>query len=733
MGGMVAIGCCLCSHSAIAQDAALDGLQDIVVTAQRREQNLQTVPIAISVIDDRALARSGVRDPRDLAQLVPGLTFQSGTAVTDTSIFIRGIGIGDFNANTTGAVGVYVDDVFIGANAGRLFNVFDSASVEVLKGPQGTLYGRNTTAGAIRFSSKLPTDRLSVDASALYSRFDQTRLEAGIGGPLFDDLVKVRVAGLYDRRDGYVFNRVTGHRLNDVNLWAARGIVDITPSDNLLIRAIVHGGHNRGDARQAQHVGSGFDLLGNPAVLPNGIPLDGLGYADTDNDIDAGDYNIEGQERLNVFGTSLTAQLRLGGVSLTSISAYERVDRDTLEDTDASPNDIVTGRFIERPRQFTQELRLQSTGKQRLAWLVGGFYFRDRLDTDSSFDLLRSLRDPAAPLGGFDPASSIGNLNYPYRQATDSVAAFGQVDYQITDRLTATAGLRYSSDRIDFDYNAAFVEPGLVVPVLSERQRKTFRDLSYRGALTYDIGQGIVYASASKGYNGGGFAGGAATNPLQLSPYGSERLYAYEAGFKRDFLDRTLRLNGAAFYYDYKDLQVFVFDVSGALPVQRKLNAGNARVYGAELSAEIQPTRNINVSLAGSYLDTKYVSFTSLSNADYTGNRLISAPRYSLSGAINVSQPLSERVLLRGRIDGSFQSSLFLTPDNARAYRVPSYGLLNARLSVLLDDERFELAIFGKNVTNTRFVTYRSPSITLDLLNYNEPATYGVQLTTRFR
>ena len=247
------------------------------------------------------------------------------------------------------------------------------------------------------------------------------------------------------------------------------------------------------------------------------------------------------------------------------------------------------------------------------------------------------------------------------------------------------------------------------------------------------MGGGIVYASASKGFNSGGFAGGAATDPRQLTPYRSERLYAYEAGFKRDLLGRTLRLGASAFYYDYRDLQEFVFDVSGALPVQRKLNAGNARVYGADLSAVIRPRRHFDVSLAGGYLDTRYTRFTALAGTDYSGNQLISAPRWSFSGAVNATQPLGSRAELRERLDGSFQSSTFLTPDNAPAYRVPAFGLLNARLGVGLDGGRYEIAAFGRNLTSTRYVAYRSPSITLDLLDYNEPTTYGVQLTARLR
>ena len=527
------------------------GLNVIVVTAQRREQDIQDVPISVTAISGDDLTEIGIRDPRDLTLVVPSLSIQAGTSSTTTSLFLRGVGIGDFNSNTTGAVGVYVDDVFLGANAGKLFNVFDSEGIEVLKGPQGTLYGRNTTAGAIRFSSRKPTDEFSA-----------------IG-----DVLKARVSGTYLRRDGWMLNRVTGNKLNALDMWAGRAIVDFTPNPDVLVRAIVHGGQNRGDARQFQHRGSGVDLFGNPIVV-DGVPLDGLGYADTDGDIDAGDFDIEGKERVDVFGASLTGKVDFGGVTLTSISAYEQVRRNTLEDTDASPNDVLTATYIDRPEQYSQELRLQSNDSGPINWIVGGYYFRDKLVTNSSFDILRVLRDPDDLPGTLDPVNSIGNYAYPYTQKTESWAAFAQADVELTDRLTLTGGLRYSVDSIDFDYRG-FFDDVVVVPVLEFSGSETFRDLSWRAALSFKASDDVMlYASSSKGYNSGGFAGGSSSDPAQLQPFDSETLYAYEAGVKTDLLGRTLRFNAAAFYYDYRDLQVFVFDTSGVLPVQRKLNAG---------------------------------------------------------------------------------------------------------------------------------------------------------------
>ena len=730
------------SADTAAQESADDGLGEIVVTAQRRQQNVQDVPIAITAVSADQLRESGVRDPRDLTLLVPSLSMQAGTAASTTSLFIRGVGIGDFNSNTTGAVGVYVDDVFIGANSGKLFNVFDSDGIEVLKGPQGTLYGRNTTAGAIRFSSRKPTDSLSGDVSALYGRFNEVRLEGGLGGPIAGDVLKARVSGLYHRNDGTTFNRTTGNRVNDIDLWAARAILDFTPSPDTLVRLTVHGGRNRGGARQFQHRGQGVDFFGDPAFLPDGTPTDGFSYADTDGDPWAGDYDVEGKERIDVFGGSLTGQFTLGTVQLTSITAYEQVNRATLEDTDASPNQVINAYYEDRPRQFSQELRLQSVGENALNWIVGGFYFHDTLRTDSSFDLLRALRDPSAPLGGFDPVNSLGLLRYPYTQKTDSYALFGQADYKLTEQLTATLGLRYSHDRIGMKYSSLFDALGtvvprkdysdVVVPLLDFDGRQSFNDLSWRAALNYKTGDTLLFASFSKGYNSGGFAGGASTDALQLTPFRSEKLYAYEAGIKTDLLDRHLRLNASAFYYDYRDLQVFIFDLSGPVPVQRKLNAGNARIYGLEAEVTARPVRNLELFTAITVMDSEYKDFAALAGADYSGNRLVNAPSFAGSAGVRLTVPMANGSEVRANVDGTYTSSIFLFPDNAPLNKVDGYGVLNARIAWAAPNNRYEIALWGKNLTNKAYITSIAPIITQDQVNYNEPRTYGIQLSAHF-
>jgi len=728
-------------------------LEEIVVTAQRREENLQDVPISIIALTGAMLEETGIRDPRDLQTFVPGLQFQSGTAETTTIIFLRGVGIGDFNANTVGAVGVYSDEVYLGANSGKLFNAFDGDGIEVLRGPQGTLYGRNTTGGAIKFASRMPTDELSSNVSLLYGNYDDIRLEGGIGGPLVDDKLNVRVSGLYENRDGTTKNRVTGDKVNDIDMWAARAIADFTPTDSLLLRLIVHGGQNNGSARQFQHRGQGIGLDGTPLPPgPCGLPTDGLpadgqldgglppavpGYSDCDHNTRAGAYDIQGKENVDVFGSSLLARLKLDGVTLTSITAYEKVDRKTLEDTDASPNNVLTGVYEDKPRQWTEELRAQSNGDGKLSWIAGAFYFHDDLSTNSSYDVLRILRpffmSPENPTG-FSPENNIYFARYPYTQTTKSWALFGQTDYQLSDTLTLTAGLRYTEDKIDLDYRSYFDEsPYFTFTVLDVNESKSFSDLSGRLALSYKMSEDtLLYASFSTGYNSGGFAGFAAIDPVQLKPFDPEHLYAYEVGFKSEMMDRRVRLNASAFYYDYQDLQVFIYDLSTGVPLQSKLNAGSGSVYGMEAELTVKPTSQFDAFLGISLLSSEYHDFTDGLGNDYSGNDLVNAPGTAITAGMTYTQPLGDSGALSALVYGSYQSQIYFTPANDKLYSQDSVTLLNARLTWTPASEAFEVALWGKNLTDEEWVNFIAPIVTMDQLNYSDPRTYGVEFRYHF-
>lgn len=703
---------------ASAEPTALD---EVVVTAERRSANIQDVPIAVTAITGRLLAESGARDPRDLAQFVPNLQFKNATAASSASIFIRGVGIDDFNSNTTGAVGVYVDDVFLAANAGKLFNTFDGAGVEVLRGPQGTLYGRNTTGGAIKFTSKRPTNDLSGDLDLTYGRFNQMRIEAGLGGPLIKDKLTARIAGFRETRDGYTLNVLTGNKLNNIDVWALRGMLEFRPTDNFRALLSVHGGENNGDARQFVFRGQirGCDLSG---------------YCGSGPDIDRQAYNLEGLEIIKSFGASVKMEQDFNWGSVTSISAYEQVYRLTEEDTDAGPADILAARYKDNPQQYSQEVRLQSNADQKLRWIVGGYYFHDNLKTASYYEVLGLFRDPTGPYGGSDPANSVGQNNFPYTQKTTSVAAFGQADYQLTDQLTATVGLRYSRDRVALDYHRFYNSPQGIVPGFEFQfaGRKTFDDLSYRIALNYKPNDDtLLYASISTGYNAGGFPGGSAATSQELRPYKSEKLYAYELGYKSEFFNNRLRLSSAAFYYDYQDIQVFILDDTGILPVQRKGNAEGAEIYGFELETFARPIGALELSFSTSYTHSKYRTFVNPPDV-YTGNTLTNTPKFTFSASIQYTHDMDDLGKLVARLDGYAQSKVFFQPNNDPLYGQDAYQQLNARLTYRPAIGDWEAGLWVKNIANQRFTSGIFPLITSDEANYNEPRTYGARFGYHF-
>lgn len=695
---------------------------EIIVTAERRTANIMDVPLAVTAVSGDRLQEGGARDIRDLQQFVPNIQFNPVSAASAATIFIRGVGISDFNANNTGAVGVYVDDVFLAASAGKLFSMFDPASIEVLRGPQGTLYGRNTTGGAIRFTSKQPTDEFSGNATLSYGNLNDVRIDAGIGGPIVDDKLKFRVAGFRETRDGYLTNLVTGKKLNDIDNWAARLILEFTPTSETSIKLAVHGGQNLGGARQ-------FVFRGQ---LPGNTDLSG--YTPATNDIDTQSYNVEGLERIDNYGTSLRIEHDLGWGSATSISAYEAVKRRTEGDYDNSPADILTGFYRENPRQFSQELRLQSNSERKLRWIVGGYFLSDRLKTNSNLDLLGLFRDPTAPYNGAIPSAFIGNLNFPYTQKTKAFAAFGQVDYGVTDALTATVGLRYSRDKIDMNYRSFYLEPEGPIPgtELVFIDSRSFDDLSYRFALNYKIDKdNLVYASYSTGYNAGGFPGGSATSLAELKPYDSEKLYALEAGYKGSLLDRRLRLALTGFYYDYKNIQVYILDDTGVLPVQRKGNAKGAEIYGFEAELTARPVRSLELSLAGGYTHSQYRTFVVPPN-DYTGNRLTNSPKFTVSGSVQYTHDVGSAGKIIGRVEGFAQSAVFFQPANQKLYGESGYYQLNAQLIYRPAPTGVEFSLWAKNFTNRRYVTAIYPIVTSDAVGYNDPRTYGIRFGYRF-
>ena len=706
-------------------------VDDIIVTAQKRAENLQDVPVAVSAVTGKTLENKRILDLVDLSNATPGLQIKSDDNGANPRIFIRGVGVNDFNPATASAVGIYADGVYVGSPLAQRFAFFDLQQAEVLRGPQGTLYGRNTTGGAVNVTSRKPGNDVEADFLAEYGRFNSVNLQGGVSLPLAKDLLSVRVAGLYQRDDGYSVNRLTGHRGNNADRWAVRGSVHFTPSSSITDDLAVTLGKSRGGSIWAYNRTlfpvspdvAGPDGLCASAYYGTANCTNALGYANASKNLYEGDYSFEGKDRVDLFTVANTLTINLGSADIVAVTGYQHAKRNDQEETDANPLPVITASYIARQNTFSQELRLQSSGKQTLRYVFGLYYAHDDLTNNSAYDVLAIL--PA------DPLSGIGRFVWPLAQKTDSYAAFGQLDYDLTSRLTATVGLRYSADHKDFHYFSGETNTG--TPFFTFDGSKTFDSVSGKFELQYRFTRDVnAYASYSRGTKSGGFFSGQTGNIADIGPYKDETVNAYEAGLKTELLHRTLRANLAAFYYDYQNLQVYTTVIDGFITRQLFTNASAARMYGGELELEATPARGLTISMNAAYLNATYRNFVS-AGASYSGNTLPSAPKISVQTAVDYTQPVSFGAIV-ANVSASYRSKVFFdtanTPrlsDQARVYVDGRFGLQLAR-------NKLEIGVWGKNIFGETNISDITPinSLGFDVVSVGPPRTYGLYLRAHY-
>jgi iron complex outermembrane receptor protein len=706
-------------------------VDDIIVTAQKRSENLQDVPVAVSAVTGKALENKRILDLVDLSNATPGLQIKSDDNGANPRIFIRGVGVNDFNPATASAVGIYADGVYVGSPLAQRFAFFDLQQAEVLRGPQGTLYGRNTTGGAVNVTSRKPGNEIEADFLAEYGRFNSVNLQGGVSLPLAKDLLSVRVAGIYQRDDGYSINRLTGNRGNNADRWAVRGSVHFTPSSAITDDLAVTVGKSRGGSIWAYNRAlfpasadvAGPDGLCAPAYYGTANCTNVLGYANASKNLYEGDYSFEGKDRVNLFTVANTLTVNLGSADIVAVTGYQHAKRNDQEETDANPFPVITASYIARQNTFSQELRLQSSGKPALRYVFGLYYAHDYLTNNSAYDVLAIL--PA------DPASGIGRFVWPLAQKTDSYAAFGQLDYDLTSRLTATVGLRYSADHKDFHYFSGETNTG--TPFFTFDGSKTFDSVSGKFGLQYRFTPDVnAYASYSRGTKSGGFFSGQTGNIADIGPYKDETVNAYEAGLKTELLHHTLRANLAAFYYDYQNLQVYTTVIDGFITRQLFTNASAARMYGGELELEATPARGLTISMNAAYLNATYRNFVS-AGADYSGNTLPSAPKISVQTAIDYTQPVSFGAIV-ANVSASYRSKVFFDTANTARLSDQARVYVDGRLGVQLVRNKLEIGVWGKNIFGETNISDITPiaSLGFDVVSVGPPRTYGLYLRAHY-
>jgi iron complex outermembrane receptor protein len=711
-------------------------LQEIVVTARKREESLQDVPLSVVAISAKALEQRSIESLEDLAQNVPNfhLSEQPNGGRLAGVAFIRGVGQRDANSAYDPAVGLYVDGVYMGRTFGSNLDLLDVQRVEVLRGPQGTLFGKNTSGGAINIVTQQPdasAGALSGNARLTAGSRDRLDLLGSVNIPLSTDRLAVRLAGSRLMQDGYG-HRADGQEMADTDRTFTRAQLLFQPAERF--SALL-----AGDWLELDEKNASFKLI---AVNPTG-PIAAYNAAlDPDFDdrwVSARDYFFSATGPNSVRG-------RLGGGSLTlaydgawgtlkSITAYRKIAVRNELDADGSPVNIVDEFQRLNQHQFSQELQLSGNGLgDRLSWVTGVYYFNEDIEDRNTFPVLTAL---------FGNAASLIRL---YDVNNVSKAAFAQATYSLTEQLRLTGGVRYTQD--DKDVEATRLSYPTAVQIFAIPDQHNSSATSPRLGLDYRwTDEVMTYLSMAQGAKNGGFNGQAA-RPTDFDEFDDETVWTYEAGLRSQWLDGRARVNVTAFYSRYKNLQLQINGITNVngLPTPFNIitNVPRAHISGGEAELMISPARGLTFSGA---LGLTYGKYTKLpTDPEFVASRVITTdshfshvPEVAYNLGAEYLMPVGSALQMTARIDYAHKSRIFYNTENTRPVTQPAYGLLNARLTFDHEPSGISVALFGTNLTDKAYIlggfddaTNRNPGLGFAFAAQGAPREWGISLAKQF-
>jgi iron complex outermembrane receptor protein len=717
------VALCLIPLSVLADDQ----LQEITVTAQKREQNLQDVGISIAAFSQDDLKDLGVTSVAQLGSMVPGVNiFQFGQDAT-TTITIRGVSQNDFADHNEAPVAVYQDGAYNSFIGGAGLTLFDVDRVEILRGPQGTLFGRNATGGLVQIISRKPTDTFEAYATADGGEYGLARLEGAISGPLGERLSS-RLAVSAGHQDGFVENTVGPdkqgvrnlstrlqfdlHPSDDVSLlWSFRtvrddvtGTVAYKPRASLFTPG-VQNGLVRYPGSEAEYVSFCEGFFGS---TPPPGSTDCFGFTDPKpNDPWTVASDTPGVMDRTVFGTTATLSWKWSpAVQLTSISDYLELDRKYVEDTDGTSAKLFTFSSDMNSWQFSQELRLNGTAGA-LNWQTGVYFL----------DIHHDVLTGADANTGFSPAFDFFTANHNV-QTTRSYSAFGQVDWNFAPTWSVTAGLRYVADekRMNIDAQCLFggcatlglVSPGYVQGIgfnettAPGETKRSDSDVAAKVELDWrPIDDVLTYISINRGIKGGGFnAAAVAAIPVSLVSYEPEVLTAYEVGIKTSLFERRAQINASLFDYDYRDYQAFT--LTGLSPFVFNTDA---TTRGAEVELRFLATSTIDITLGGAYLDAEAKDIPlQFPAGPFLDQKPPQSPKVTLNASFRKSWPIAGGRTVSLQVSGNHVTRRYFNTINHPVLSDDAYTVANARLSYLAADGRWEASLWGNNLTNSKYV-----------------------------
>ncbi|CUS43221.1 MAG: TonB-dependent receptor [Pseudomonadota bacterium] len=727
--------------AAVTEDAAVaaDEGGDVVVTARRTSERAQDVPIALSVVSGATLERKGGYTLSDVQFQTPSLTAYNSNP-RNSSIGIRGIGVSSASDGLDTSVGVYIDGVYLGRPGMALADLIDIDRVEVLRGPQGTLFGRNNSAGVLNITTRGPEFEFKGTAEISGGTYNYNQERVSVTGPLIEGLLAFRVTGFNTHRDGVLDNIKTGVAANSVGRSGARVQLLATPASNLTLRLI--GDYSIEDDTCC--------VSATKLVLPASLSattgrtlqtLAALGYVPRPS-LDYTQNNSIQNMKTDQKGVSLQADWDLGPVTLTSISAWRYWHFNPLQDSDGTPLDVIQVNVAQtKDDQLSQEIRLASR-PGRFNWQVGAYLFHQVLrdhfilnqfgyDASNFYTTYARLANPAAAAINIAPGSQYLD---DVRTTVDSVAAFGQANYSITDRLTVTAGIRYTHDKRWGRSDTSLVgTPNLATSIpFHYNVSVTGDNVSYLASIAYKVTPDILaYGSYSTGYKGSGLnlnSAVSAGTPLVLAP---EKVRNWELGLKSQLFDRRLTLNISAFSTDLSGLQANIVPTNGNRSYLA--NVGDVRSRGVEVDASLKLTNNLTIDGNGSYNDAKYKSYANApcpvgvtGVCDLTGKPLFQAPKWVANASIDYHIQLAGGVRPYAIAQYSYRSSTFGTADAGPYSRIDPYSLVNLRLGASFREGRYDLSAWLNNAFDKKYFQNLSTTAIVG----TSPFAYAGQLGT---
>lgn len=702
------------TQDASPQDAA--AVDDIIVTATRRSERMQDVGIAVSAYSADKLSDLGVISGRDLVKATPGLNFTAPTGGSGTIVFnLRGVGLNDFGVGNEGPVAVYVDDVYQASMNSGASPVFDIQQVEVLRGPQGTLFGRNATGGLVHFITTRPYDDFGGKVD-LRAGGDSSYMEGAVNAPLGGGWA-ARLSGVVEQVDPYMKN-ADGPDGGGIDRSAGRFRLAYSGS-RFDLDLIARGGHSTSrnqatfvpTATNADGMGYAVDI---PAHQIFGVPnTPSLSVLD-DGDPYTGAVNNPGHDKRDNFATTLRLRADLmDSIEFVSVSDYTRNATNYIEDTDVTPLQIAEIASDSRTKQYSQEFRLAGTG-DRFNWLAGAYYFHNEVWNGRQFNVY--VADAA-----FDS---------DFNLTVESYALFGEASYKLSPTWTVIGGLRWTDERraIDFTQDLYFDvdASGLYSPTnYVERIFAFSRDLngdvarqkssqmSGRARIEWRPQKGVLaYASYNRGFKSGGF-----NNPLDASyitpqqmPYEPETLNSYDVGVKTEWMNGRIRANTNAFHYDYKDFQAFRTEGLSSF-----LSNADAKINGIDVELAARVTQGLDISGGFEVLSARAYDIDTPTGGK-ADRRLANAPRFSANLSANYELPLGENAMLFS-LSGRYVTSQYFDINNSPVAQEDGYGLADARIAYRLRDAGPELYVSASNLFDKR---YRMYAVDVNALGFSQ-------------